>query len=173
MRVQVRKILRPSFVCSNQRHFVFIALSWICHVSTILLWYWLPNLFIRIVYRRWFSDIPTRVCSRITNASSSTSSEHRYVIFGHELICLISANHIGMRQHRKGATSSNTVSRGLDLRIKDDSEFFHSIDSRHMVKNLCTSQEYFQWDIFLTFTCNMRKYFGTNPIRDWLDDNEW
>ena len=53
---------------------------------------------------------------------------------------------------------------GLDLRGKDDSNFLHSIDSRQIVKNLYSFQEFSQWDIFLTFTCNMRKYFGTKPI---------
>ena len=85
----------------------------------------------------------------------------------------IAANHNDMRQHRKGMTSSNTAAGGLDLHGKDDSSFLHSIDSRQMVKNLCASQEYFQWDVFLTFTCNMRRHFGTKPIREWLDDNEW
>ena len=70
-------------------------------------------------------------------------------------------------------TSSNTAAGGLNLRCKDDSKFLHSIDSHQVVKNVCTSQEYFQWDIFLTFTCNIRKHFGTKPIREWLDDNEF
>ena len=70
-------------------------------------------------------------------------------------------------------TSSNTAAGGLDLRCKNYSIFFHSIDSRQMVKNLCASQEYFQWNIFLTFICNMRKVFGEKLIREWLDDNEW
>ena len=85
-------------------------------------------------------------------------------------MCSIAENHWDMRQHRKGVTSSNTSAGGLDLRCKDDSNFLHSIDSRQMVKILCSSQEYFQWDISLTFTCNMRKYFGTKPIREWIDD---
>ena len=61
----------------------------------------------------------------------------------------------------------------MDSCSKDDSKFIHSIGSHMMVKNLCASQEYFQWDIFLTFTCNMRKHFGTKPICECLDDNEW
>ena len=69
--------------------------------------------------------------------------------------------------------SSNTSVGGLDLRCKDDSNFIYSVDSRQMVRNLCASQEYFQWDIFLTFTCNMRKHFCTKPICEWLDYNEW
>ena len=49
-----------------------------------------------------FADIPAHVCSRLTNASSSASSEYRYAIFGHDLMCSIDANHCDMRQHRKG-----------------------------------------------------------------------
>ena len=67
-------------------------------------------------------------------------------------------------------TLSNTTAGGLYLPCKDDSNFLHYIDSRQMVKNLCASQEYFQWDIFLTFTCNMRNVFGIKQIREWLDD---
>ena len=73
----------------------------------------------------------------------------------------------------KGMTSSNTAAVGLDLRCKNDSNIIHSIDSRHMIKILCASQEYFQWYIFLTFTFNTRKHFGTKPIREWIDDKEW
>ena len=77
-----------------------------------------------------FYYIPTHVCSRLTNFSSSTSSDYCYAVFGHDLICSIAANNCNMRQHRKGITSSNTVASGLDLNCKDDSNFLHSIDSR-------------------------------------------
>ena len=42
-----------------------------------------------------------------------------------------------------------------------------------MVRNLCASQEYFQWGIFLTFTCNMIEHVGTKAIREWVDNNKW
>ena len=77
-----------------------------------------------------------------------------------------------MHQHRKGMTSSNTSAGGLDLRCKDDYNFLRSIDNGQMVKNVCASQEYFQWDIFLTFTGNMRK-IGKKRFCELLDDNEW
>ena len=86
-------------------------------------------------------------------------------------MCSIAANHCDMRQQMKGMTSSNTAAGGLNLRRKGDSNLIHSIDSHQMVKKLCASQEYFQWDIFLTFNCNTRKHFGKKPIREWLDDN--
>ena len=113
-----------------------------------------------------FADIPTHIRSRVTNPSSSTSSDYHYLIFGHDILCSIAANHNDMRLSGKGMTAADDSVGGLDLRGKEDSNFLHLIDSRHMVKNLCSSQEWFQWDIFLTFTCNMRKYFGTKPIRE-------
>ena len=76
-------------------------------------------------------------------------------------MCSISENHTNVRQHGEGMNSSNTAAVGLDLYSKDDSKFLHSINSRQMVKILCASQECFQWYIFLTFTCNMRKHFDT------------
>ena len=42
-----------------------------------------------------------------------------------------------------------------------------------MVRNLCFSQKYVDWDHFLTFTCNMKTHFGTAPIKEWMDGNEW
>ena len=117
-----------------------------------------------------FSDIPTHVCSRLKKYSSSTSSDYRYAVFVHDLMCSIAVNHCDLRQHRKGITSSNTSSGVLYLLYKNDSNFLHSIDSRQTVKIFCASQEYFQWDIFLTFTCNMRNVFGRKPIHEWLDD---
>ena len=75
-------------------------------------------------------------------------------------MCSIAVNHCDMRKYSKGMTLSNTAAGGLDLRCKYDSNFLRSIDIHHMVKNLCASQEYFQWFIFLTFTYNMIKKFG-------------
>ena len=91
-----------------------------------------------------YSDIPTHVFSRLTNASSSTSSDYCYAIFGYESMCSIAKNHCDMRQHRKAMTSSNTAASGLYLRCKDDSNFLHYIDRRQMIKKLCAYQEYFQ-----------------------------
>ena len=87
-------------------------------------------------------------------------------------MCSIAANNCNVRQHRKVITLSKTSAGGLDLRCKDDSNFLHSIDSHHMVKILCAYKDYFQWDVLLIFTCNMKKN-DTKPIRKWLDNNEW
>ena len=35
------------------------------------------------------------------------------------------------------------------------------------------SQKYHKFDVFLIFICNMKSHFGTNPIKNWMDENEW
>ena len=169
----------PTFLCFNQRHFISITLSRWCHVSlnfwsTVNENYYMAG---SIPFARLsgsckedgFSVIPTQFHSRLVNASSSKSSYHCYKKFGHYLMWWTAANNCNMHQHRKGITSSTTSAGGLDLFFNDDSNFLHSIDSRQMVKILFASQEYFQWDIFLTLTCNIR-FFCAKPVREWLDD---
>ena len=70
-------------------------------------------------------------------------------------------------------TSLNTAAGGLNLHCKDDSNIFHSIGSRQIVKNVCASQEYFQWNIFLTLNFNMRTIFCTKLICEFIDYNKW
>lgn len=121
-----------------------------------------------------FADIPKHVRSRVTSPGSPTSSCPRYLILLHDLLCTIASNHSDTRLFsKKGMTAASDSVGGFDLRGKEDSSFLNSIDSRKIVLNLCASQEYFVWDFFLTFTCNMRKHFGTKPIREWLDGNSW
>ena len=57
---------------------------------------------------------------------------------------------------------------GLGLRGNGDSSMLESFDSKAMVRNLCASQYYHNMDFFLTFTCNMKKLFGTSTIKSWL-----
>ena len=70
-------------------------------------------------------------------------------------------------------TESDDAIEGLDLRSRNVSEFLCSIDSRKNGRNPCASQEYYSWDTFLTFTCNMRKRFGTLVIKERLDRDDW
>ena len=62
-----------------------------------------------------FADIPTQVRPRLTNAYSYASSDHRCMIFGHDLMCSIDANNCNMRQHRKGISQSDNIVGGLAL----------------------------------------------------------
>ena len=61
----------------------------------------------------------------------------------------------------------------MKLRGKEDSCLTNSVDNKQMVRNLCMSQKFFQWDHFCTYTCNKKTHFGTAPIKKWIDSGEW
>ena len=83
------------------------------------------------------------------------------------------------------ATQSDTrliIDRGLTfskdnnnikLRGSNDSELLGSVDSKEMVKNLCTSQSHIKWSYFLTFTANHTRHFGLRKIRKWITEKRW
>ena len=48
----------------------------------------------------------------------------------------------------------------LDVRNVNDSTLLGSVDSKQMMKNLCTSQKFIKWDNILTFTANQSSHFG-------------
>ena len=48
-----------------------------------------------------FASIPQHVGSRVTNPSSPTSSDYQYLIFGHDLLYTLAANHNAMRRKEK------------------------------------------------------------------------
>ena len=73
---------------------------------------------------------------------------------------------------RRGVTV-NKESGDLGLRGSGDSSLLDSFDSKQMVRNLCASQQYHTMTHFLTFTCNMKKHFGTKVIKNWIDGNKW
>ena len=35
------------------------------------------------------------------------------------------------------------------------------------------SQKYHGFNMFLTFTCNMKKHVGTKPMKEWIGGNAW
>ena len=72
-----------------------------------------------------------------------------------------------------GLTIGNDKTGGLAVRGKGDSSLLQSVDNKEMVRNLCFSQKYHKWDHFLTFTCSMKTHFGTAPVKNWIDGEEW
>ena len=72
-----------------------------------------------------------------------------------------------------GLIVANDKIGGLELRGKGDSSLLESIDSQAMVRNLCSSQIWHKMDVFLTFTCNMKKHFGTRVIKEWIEGDDW
>ena len=74
----------------------------------------------------------------------------------------------------RGLTVDEENKNNLGLRCSHDSSLLGSIDSKQMVKNLSSSQKYIgPHDFFITLTCNMKKHFGTAPVKNWLDAEEW
>jgi predicted GIY-YIG superfamily endonuclease len=121
-----------------------------------------------------FASIQSHVRSRLTNSSCSTSTDARYCAHCYDMLTNASANHEDTRLIlNRGLTIGNDKTGGLGLRGKGDSSLLESVDNKQMVRNLCMSQKYVQWDHFLTHTCNMKTHFGTAPVKNWIDGNEW
>ena len=121
-----------------------------------------------------FASIPMHVRSRLTSPLCTTSTNHNYTSFCYDKLTNLSANHEDTRLVlRRGLTVGDDKTGGLGLRGKGDSTLLESFDSKAMVRNLCSAQKYHKATHFCTNTCNMKKHFGTKPIKNWLDSNEW
>lgn len=121
-----------------------------------------------------FASIPSHVRTRLTFASSATSTDPRYCSHCYDMLTNLSANHEDTRLIlNRGLTVADDDTGGLKLRGKEDSCLTNSVDNKQMVRNLCMSQKYFRWDHFCTYTCNMKSHFGTAPIKNWIDSGEW
>lgn len=121
-----------------------------------------------------FASIPDHVRNRVTLPFSTTSTDPRYISFCYDLLANLSANFNDTRMFsRHGLRSGDDATGGLEQRGTNDSELNNAVDSRQEVLNLCASLGYFEWDFFLTFTCNQKKHFGTSVIKDWIDGDNW
>ena len=126
------------------------------------------------IKRYGFQSIQQHVRSRLTSSSCATSTDSRYIAFYYDKLTNLSINHQDTRiVLNRGLTAAGDESGGLGLRGKGDSALLESIDSKQMVKNLCSSQKYHKMDFFLTFTCNQKKHFGMSPLKEWVDSKEW
>lgn len=114
-----------------------------------------------------FCSIPDHIRTRLTNPGCSTSSDPRYIAFLYDVMSYMAANFNDTRMFsRHGLQAAGDDVGGLEQRGKGDSSLNNAVDSRQQVLNLCSSLGYFQWDFFLTFTCNQKKHFGTSVIRE-------
>ncbi len=64
-------------------------------------------------------------------------------------------------------------STGLSVRNKEESIVSDSIDSHQMVRSLSASQEYINYDLFLTFTFFQKDHPGTCNLFQWKSSKEW
>ena len=120
-----------------------------------------------------FESIPKHVRCRITNPSMNTSSDFHYTSFCYDMLSNQAANHEDTRVVLRRGFTVDDKNDGLALRGRGDSSMHESFDSKQMVRNLCASKRYHIMTHFLTFTCNMRKHFGTKAIKLWIDGEEW
>ena len=120
-----------------------------------------------------FASIPDHVRSRLSNPSMNTSSDFHYTSFCYNKLSNLAANHEDTRIIIRRGLTVDEKTGDLGLRGSGDSSMLESFDSKAMVRNLCASQEYHRMSHFLTFTCNMKKHFGTKVIKEWIDSNEW
>ena len=85
-----------------------------------------------------FSLIQSHVRSRLTNPSSSTSTDPRYCAHCYDMLTNLSANHEDTRLIlNRGLTVGEDKTGGLGLRGKGDSALLESVDNKEMVRNLC------------------------------------
>ena len=121
-----------------------------------------------------FASIRSHIKCRVTNVSSSTSTNTKYISHCYDMLNNIAANREDTRVIlNRGLTVDENSKSGLGLRGKGDSSLIGSVDNKQIVRNLCYSQKYVQWSHFLTFTCNQRDHFGTSNIKNWVDGDEW
>ncbi len=122
-----------------------------------------------------FASLPQHCRTRLTSPLCATSSNPRYIAFQYDTLTNLAVNHSDTRiAIQKGLTASGDESGGLGLRANSsDSALLEAMDSKFIVRGLSASQKYFTMDYFATFTCNMKKHFGTKPIKDWIDSDGW
>ena len=127
-----------------------------------------------------FASLPEHIRSRLTSSSSQSSTNPRYISFCYDTMVNLTANHSDTRivlnrglHVGNNETNNPSSSTGLSVRGKIDSGMLESIDSKQMVKNLTAAQKFYLMDYFVTFTCNQKMYFGTKPIKEWLDSGRW
>ena len=123
--------------------------------------------------RHGFASPKDHIRTRMTSYSSSSSSNQRYLSFLFDIATNLTLNRQDTRiiLNRGLVAASNEI--GLDVNHKDSSGLHDSIDSKQMVRNLCASQKNYTMHYFLTFTCNQKLHFGTSPIKNWIDGDEW
>ena len=62
---------------------------------------------------------------------------------------------------------------GLALNNRSNDRLYDSVDSKKMVRNLCSSQKYHKQTFFLTFTCNQKKHPGIKKLKNYVDSYKY
>lgn len=73
----------------------------------------------------------------------------------------------------RGFKVDDTSASGLGVQEKGSFSLNESVDSRHKVLNLSTSQRYVIYTWFLTLTCNQSMFPGVGHLHDWKNAGKW
>jgi predicted GIY-YIG superfamily endonuclease len=121
-----------------------------------------------------FASVQQHIRTRLTCPSCATNSDPNYIIHCYDVLANMAASQNDTRLViNRGLTVGKDKYGSLGVRGCNDSSLLGSVDSKQMVKNLCSSQKYVSWSYFLTFTANQSRHFGLKPIRSWLKRKGW
>ena len=121
-----------------------------------------------------FASIQQHIRTRLVSPFSTTNSDPRYITHCYDVMANLAASKSDTRLIiNRGLTVSSDKNKSLEVRGINDSSLLGSVDSKQMVKNLCTSQKYISWSYFLTFTANQSRHFGLRRIRKWIEKKGW
>ena len=121
-----------------------------------------------------FASIQEHIRTRLTCPSSATSTDPRYITHCYDVMSNLAASQSDTRLIiNRGLTVSEDKYGNLGVRGNNDSSLLGSVDSKQMVKNLCTSQKKVSWSFFFTFTANQSQHFGLRKIKKWIDEKGW
>ena len=96
----------------------------------------------------------------MTNPGIATSTNPKYIAYGYDMLKNLTLNNEDTRLILIRDLTVHLDGLGLQLRSKSDSRLGDLIDSKAMVKNLCSSQKYHPMCFLLTFICNQSEYTG-------------
>ena len=106
---------------------------------------------------------------RLTSPSNAMGYDPRYICHCYDIMANLYASRNDTRLViNRDLTVSQNKNSNLGIKGSVDSSILGSIDSKNMVKNICTSHKYISWYYFLTFTENQSRNFGTKVIRQWF-----
>ena len=126
------------------------------------------------ITKEGFASVQQHIRSRLTAPFCATSSDPRYISHCYDLMTNLAASQSDTRLIiNRGITVGNDSNGNLQVRGSKDSSLLGSVDSKQMVKNLCTSQKFLSWSYFLTYTANQDRHFGLKPIKKWLKHKGW
>ena len=126
------------------------------------------------IKREGFASIEEHIRTRITSSICATSTDPRYISHCYDVTANMAASQSDTRLIiERGLTVPDSKKDNLGVRGQNDSELLGSVDSKQMVKNLCTSQTKIKWSYFLTFTANHSRHFGLKKIREWINKKGW